>query len=98
MQAENVRLRSENEALKRAKGKKVEADQEIPIAPGVRATTMSIVGSSGEPEWMVEWRKSKHFSEDSAAILLLGKTGISRRPEIERELGKVIEVEGNSGT
>jgi hypothetical protein len=47
---------------------------------------------------MVEWRKSKHFEYDSQAILLLGRTGLSRRPEIAGELGKLINVDGNSGT
>ena len=97
-QAENVRLRSENEALKKAKGKKGEIDHEVPVVSNFRVATQSTSEPSGEPEWMVEWRKSKHFGDDSAAILLLGKTGISRRPEIERELGKAIEVDGNSGT
>ena len=38
------------------------------------------------------------LSINSQAILLLGRTGLSRRPEIAEELGKLINVDGNSGT
>lgn len=100
MTAENNRLRSENEAYKKSRGKPAENTQSAqasrmvqePIRPPAAGTT------EGEQAWMQVWRNSKHFDQDSKAIVLLGQTGISRRPEIELELGKVLEVGENSGT
>ncbi len=97
-QAENIRLRSENEALKKARSKKPENEPDVrPISPS-SVTTVPSKMANGEPEWMADWCKSKHFEYDSKAILLLGRTGLSRRPEIAQELGKMINVDGNSGT
>jgi hypothetical protein len=101
VQAENIRFRSENEVLKKARGKKPENESEVRPArssPGATAPVISSAKGDGEPAWMGEWRKSKHFEYDSQAILLLGRTGLSRRPEMAEELGKLINVDGNSGT
>lgn len=100
MIVENNRLRSENEAYKKSKSKSVENGQET---RGSRVnqepvTQSRAIGGEGEQSWMQVWRNSKHFDQDSKAIVLLGKTGLSRRPEIEIELGKVLEVGENSGT
>lgn len=97
-QAENIRLRSENEALKKSKGKNTEAGPEFRPVHSSPAVVAPVAKDNGEPEWMMDWRKSKHFEYDSNAILLLGRTGLSRRPEIAQELGKLINVDGNSGT
>lgn len=33
-----------------------------------------------EPDWMIEWRGKKTFERDTRILLLIGETGISRRP------------------
>lgn len=97
---ENNRLRSENEAYKKSKAKPAENVQEPRVSRvSQQPVTQAPAGrADGEESWMQVWRKSKHFDQDSKAIVLLGKTGLSRRPEIELELGKVLEVGENSGT
>ena len=98
--AENNRLRSENEAYKKSKGKKAEGEPEA-RRPAVAAAPPPPIPAdlpSDEPEWMVRWRASKHFDQDAQALQLVGRTGLARRPEIERELGKLFNVGENSST
>lgn len=99
IRSEVNRLHSENEALKKEKGKKVQTEPEThPPPPRIHEFAVPSAQGSSEPEWMKNWRNHIHFEKDSTAIVMLGKTGLARRPEIEQELGKRLKVAENSGT
>jgi hypothetical protein len=44
-----------------------------------------------EPDWMVAWRQTETFDRDSRILMMIGKTGLSRRPVIE---GQAVEMFG----
>lgn len=99
IRSEVNRLHAENEAFKKGKGKKVETEPESHPPPLPKSDPpVNAEGIGVEPEWMKVWRKHPHFEKDSAGILILGHTGLARRPEIELEIGKKLNVSENSGT
>lgn len=55
-------------------------------------------GGYQEPEWMLLWRTSKNFNRDSWVLTMIGKAGISRRPEIEARIGNHFEIASDSGS
>ena len=57
------------------------AEGETPIPPAL-----------GEPDWLVEWRNDRNFERESRAIIMLGDTGLSRRPAILSSLAAMLGV------
>jgi hypothetical protein len=45
-----------------------------------------------EPDWLAEWRKQETYERDKHIVLLLGETGLCRRPAVEAALARQLGV------
>ncbi|MEW6402837.1 MAG: hypothetical protein AB1649_13625 [Chloroflexota bacterium] len=51
-----------------------------------------------EPDWMVAWRQAETFDRDSRILMMLGKTGLSRRPVIEAQAAEMFGIKKAGGS
>jgi len=51
-----------------------------------------------EPDWMVAWRQAETFDRDSRILIMLGKTGLSRRPVIESQAAEMLGIKKAGGS
>lgn len=51
-----------------------------------------------EPDWMVAWRQAETFDRDSRILIMVGKTGLSRRPVIESQAAEMFGIKKAGGS
>ncbi|NPV75163.1 MAG: hypothetical protein HPY59_02190 [Anaerolineae bacterium] len=51
-----------------------------------------------EPDWMVAWRQAETFDRDSRILIMIGKTGLSRRPVIESQAAEMLGIKKAGGS
>ena len=51
-----------------------------------------------EPEWMMAWRQAETFDRDSRILMMIGKTGLSRRPVIESQAAEMFGIKKAGGS
>ncbi|MDI6694261.1 MAG: hypothetical protein QME21_04385 [Anaerolineales bacterium] len=51
-----------------------------------------------EPDWMVAWRQTETFDRDSRILIMIGKTGLSRRPVIEAQAAGLLGIKKAGGS
>lgn len=51
-----------------------------------------------EPDWMVSWRQAETFDRDSRILIMIGKTGLSRRPVIEAQAAEILGIKKAGGS
>lgn len=51
-----------------------------------------------EPGWMVAWRQAETFDRDSRILIMVGKTGLSRRPVIEGQAAEMFGIKKAGGS
>ncbi|MEN4011368.1 MAG: hypothetical protein ROW48_05000 [Bellilinea sp.] len=51
-----------------------------------------------EPDWMMAWRQAETFDRDSRILMMIGKTGLSRRPVIESQAAEMLGIKKAGGS
>lgn len=51
-----------------------------------------------EPDWMVAWRQAETFDRDARILMMVGKTGLSRRPVIESQAAEMLGIKKAGGS
>jgi len=51
-----------------------------------------------EPDWMMAWRQAETFNRDSRILIMIGKTGLSRRPVIESQSAEMLGIKKAGGS
>lgn len=51
-----------------------------------------------EPDWMVAWRQAETFDRDSRILMMIGKSGLSRRPVIESQAAEMLGIKKAGGS
>jgi hypothetical protein len=51
-----------------------------------------------EPNWMDKWRRSESFNRDSQVLIMIGETGLSRRPLIESRAAEMLGIKKAGGS
>ena len=87
----NKRLQSEKDALDAhvsalRQVQKDASDQEILSEQPVAMSNGELRDLGSIPEWMKTWKESKSFEKTSAAVLVIGDTGIALRPSIIKRM------------
>jgi hypothetical protein len=75
-----------------------QTQQSAPASSGHHPTESIRQNDAPEPDWMVEWRKAKTFERDSTVLLLLGETGLARRPVIELKAAERLGIRKAGGS
>jgi hypothetical protein len=72
-----------------------------------QSATIEVVKSTGaekmndkppEPDWMMAWRQAETFDRDSRILIMIGKTGLSRRPVIESQAAEMFGIKKAGGS
>ena len=50
------------------------------------------------PDWLIDWQGEKTFERDKCLLLLLGETGLSRRPAVEAALARELGIKQTTRT
>lgn len=93
----NKRLQSEKDALDAhvsalRQVQKDASDQEILSEQPVAKPNGELCDISSIPEWMKTWQESKSFEKTSAAVLVVGDTGIALRPSIIKQMARRLSL------
>lgn len=51
-----------------------------------------------EPDWMMAWRQAETFDRDARILMMIGKTGLSRRPVIESKAAEMFGIKKAGGS
>ena len=81
LQAENERLNISFQAIQQAQ-RPIELLQAQLAGPVPQRTTEQPEEAAIEPDWMRDWRNSRTFTQESAAVILMGETGKALRPTL----------------
>lgn len=85
----------------------VAALQSAALAFSEQSSTIEVVKSTGEekmndkppePDWMVAWRQAETFERDARILIMIGKTGLSRRPVIESQAAEMFGIKKAGGS
>ena len=58
----------------------------------VKPTVQKMNDKPPEPDWMIGWRQAETFDRDSRILIMIGKTGLSRRPVIEAQAADMFGI------
>jgi len=110
LREENARLGSQVASLETEKNNllnQVTALQSAAPALSEQSSNLEEVKSTGteimndrpsEPDWMVAWRQAETFDRDSRILIMVGKTGLSRRPVIESQAAEMFGIKKAGGS
>jgi hypothetical protein len=110
LREENTRLVSQVASLETEKNNllnQVTALQSVAPALSEQSSNLEEVKSTGteimndrpsEPDWMVAWRQAETFDRDSRILMMIGKTGLSRRPVIESQAAEMFGIKKAGGS
>lgn len=62
------------------------------------STIVSDEGCPPEPEWMEAWRQSETFERDSRILILIGESGLARRPVIDARAAEALGIKKAGGS
>lgn len=60
--------------------------------------TEKVNDQPSEPDWMVAWRQTETFERDARILIMIGKTGLSRRPIIESQAAEMFGIKKAGGS
>jgi hypothetical protein len=66
--------------------------------PAHQASTTAAPPAAVEPGWMNEWRQASTFERDSGVLVMIGETGLARRPLIADQMAKIFGIQKPGGS
>lgn len=51
-----------------------------------------------EPNWVMEWRKTDSFERDASVLMMIGETGLARKPLIEAQAAELLGIKKAGGS
>ncbi|WP_322507013.1 hypothetical protein [Anaerolinea sp.] len=97
LQAENRQLTTHLHAIRQVQRPAIpQEESQDGQQPEVQQEHSRIV--EAEPDWMKEWRSSRTFAKESAAIILMGETGKCLRPSLVDLLAKKLNLSANNSS
>lgn|GEM_PF-1419201 len=77
-----------------------QATELVPTSPAETGKGEPDTGDSAQalPRWLTEWQHEGTFETDKQLLLLLGETGLSRRPAVEAALARELGIKQTTRT
>lgn len=97
LQVENQQLSTHLHAIRQVQ-QPANPQGEPPARQQLEVQQEPTQSTEAEPDWMKEWRSSRTFAKESAAIVLMGETGKCLRPSLVDLLAKKLNLSSNNSS
>lgn len=97
LQTENQQLSTHLHAIQQMQ-RPASGQVEAPANPQSGEHQVPIQSAEDDPDWMKEWRSGRTFAKESAALVLMGETGKSLRPNLIDLLAKKLNLSSNNSS